>query len=140
MMEAALASKTPDLMTPMFDRLSKSGLKSAILLAALRMEETLVVTEADIHKAFYYVEYWRSCSLEVVENIGRTTSERMVQNVLRAIKKGDQGMTRSEMMQRWHMNARDAEQILMTLEQRGLISRRKSGRTEMLHATSIPNQ
>lgn len=139
MMDAALKSKQPDLMTPMFDRLSKSGLKAAVLLAALRMEREIVVTPRDIIKAFSYVEYWRTCALEVVENIGRTTSERLVQNVLRAIRRKD-GLTRSEMMQQWHLNARDAEQLLMTLEQRGLISRRKSGRTEWLYATVIPNQ
>lgn len=141
MMKAALETKIPDLMTPMFDRLSKSGLKAALLLAALRMEDKLVVTAEDINKAFYYVEYWRSCTLEIIENIGRTTSERLVQNILRSLRKNDaNGMTRSEMMQRWHMNARDAEQVLMTLEQRGEITRRKSGRTEWLHATVIPNQ
>lgn len=139
MMEAALKSREPDLITPMFDRLSKSGLKAAVLLACMRMEDKLVVEESDIMKAFSYVEYWRTCSIEVVENIGRSTSERVIQSVLRMIRKED-GCTRSEVMQRWHLDARSAESILMTLEQRGLLNRRKSGRTEWLYATVIPNQ
>lgn len=140
MMSAALGSRMPDLMTPMFDRLSKSGLKAAILIAACRMETHLTVTEADINKAFYYVEYWRTCSLEVIENIGRTTNERLLQSIYRTIRKRQEGLTRSEMMQTFHLNARDAESICMTLEQRGLITRRKSGRTEWLYPTVIPNQ
>jgi hypothetical protein len=139
MMKAALASKLPDLMTPMFDRLSKSGLKAAVLLAALRMEEKIVVTKRDLVKAFSYVEYWRSCGLEIVENIGRTSSERLLQNIMRALKKSAEGITRSQLMQTYHLDARAAENVLMTLEQRGLITRRKSGRTEWLYANVIPN-
>jgi ribosomal protein S25 len=88
-------------------------------------------------KAFSYVEYWRHCSLEVVENLGRTASERHVQTIFRAIQKTN-GVSRSEVMQRYHLDARNAEMVLMTLEQRGLISRRKSGRTELLYANAIP--
>jgi hypothetical protein len=137
MMTAALGSSMPDLMTPMFDRLSKSGLKAAVLLAAEEMSDRLVVEERHLVKAFSYVEYWRHCSLEVVENLGRTASERHVQTIFRAIQKTN-GVSRSEVMQRYHLDARNAEMVLMTLEQRGLISRRKSGRTELLYANAIP--
>lgn len=139
MMDAALHAKQPDLMTPMFDRLSKSGLKCAVLLACLRMESKLVVTEADILKAFSFVEQWRGYALEVVENIGRTSSERTIQNLYRMIKKSE-GITRSEIMQHMHLNARDTEQMLMTLEQRGQVSRVKSGRTERLYSTVVATQ
>jgi hypothetical protein len=141
MMAAALASKMPDLMTPMFDRLSKSALKASLLLAALRMESSIRVTAEDINKGFYFAEYWRGCALEVVENLGRSTGERLIQNVLRGLRKAKAGgLTRSEVMQNWHLDARNAENVLMTLEQRGLINRRKSGRTEWLYPTVIPNQ
>lgn len=137
MMSAALGSNQPDLMTPMFDRLSKSGLKASVLLAAEEMSDRLIVEERHLVKAFSYVEYWRQCSLEVVENLGRTASERHVQTIYRAIQKVN-GVSRSEVMQRYHLDARTAEGVLTTLEQRGLITRRKTGRTELLYANAIP--
>jgi hypothetical protein len=139
MMKAALASKHPDIMTPVYDRLSKSGLKSALLIAALRMDPNIVVTKLDLLKAFTYVEYWREFALDIIANIGRTTSERTMTNVLREIKRKS-GITRSEIMQHHHLNSRDAELILMTLEQRGQIFRVKSGRTERLHDAVAPHQ
>lgn len=139
MMGAALKSRMPDLMTPMFDRMSKSGLKAAVLLAATRMEKEVVVTVDDLLKSFSYVEQWRMYAVQVIENIGRTTGERNIQVILRAIQR-KVGVTRSEIMQQHHMDARGAEQVLMTLEQRGLISRTKSGRTERLYPTAIVNQ
>jgi predicted transcriptional regulator len=136
MTKAALATDERDLYMPMFDRLSKSGLKCAVLLAALRGEEQIVVTEGDLMKAFSYVEYWRTCAMEVISNVGRTSSERILQQIMKHIARED-GVTRSLVMQRFHLNSRDAETILMTLEQRGMVNRVKAGRTERLYPISI---
>jgi hypothetical protein len=139
MMQDALQGEHPELLTPMFDRLSKSGLKAAVLLACLRQEERLVVSELDIIKAFSYVEQWRMTAVEILNNLGRTASERHLQQVMRAIQK-QPGLLRSKLMQQYHLSARDTEAILMTLEQRGSIQRVKHGRTERLNPTVIPNQ
>jgi hypothetical protein len=141
MLRDALGTNVPETTTPMFDRLAKSGLKTATLLAALRMEDRVVVQEHDLYKAFWYVEQWRMNAIDILQNIGQTQSEKQVQNVLRAITKAPpEGLIRSQLMQRQHLNARDAEGILMTLEQRGQIQRIKHGKTERLHPTVIPNQ
>lgn len=140
MLRDALDSEHPDLVTPTFDRLCKSGLKASVLLAALRMEDNIVVQEADVLKAFYYVEQWRVTAVEVLNNIGRTTTERQLATILKAIQREPEGLLRSKLMQRYHLNAKDTEQILMTLEQRGSIQRIKHGRTERLYPTVIPNQ
>lgn len=139
MMKAALQGYQPDLLTPMFDRLSKSGLKAAVLLAALQMDEKVVVTERELIKAFSYVEYWRQGAIQLLTNIGRTASERQTQNLLRSIMR-EPGIMRSVLMQRNHLTAREAEAILMTLEQRGSVQRIKSGRTERLYPTHTNNQ
>jgi hypothetical protein len=141
MMRDALGTSQPDLTTPMFDRLSKSGLKAAVLIASLRGEEQIVVQEADLFKAFWYVEQWRMTAVDILQNVGKTQSEKQVQNVLNAILKAPpEGLIRSQLMQRQHLNAKETEGILMTLEQRGQIQRVKHGKTERLHPTIIPSQ
>jgi hypothetical protein len=139
LMQTALESQYPDMLTPMFDRLAKSGLKAAVLIACLDMLDHVTVDDIHLMKAFYYVEQWRQGSLELLTNIGRTTTERQVQHLMRAIASSP-GIYRSSLMQRYHLSAREAEASLMTLEQRGLIQRVKSGRTESLHPTVVANQ
>lgn len=136
MMQAALESRSPELMTPMFDRLAKSALKCALLIAATRCQDEVVVNELDLLKAIQYTERWREFTVDILHNIGRTTSERLVGTVLRYIERKD-GVLRSELMQVYHLDARTAESILATLEQRGQISRVKSGRTERLHKVNV---
>jgi len=136
MMEAALESRNPDLMTPMFDRLAKSVLKCAVLLAALRCEDSVQVTKLDLLKGISYAEVWREFTVDILHNIGRTTSERLVATVLKYIERKD-GVLRSEIMQVYHLDSRTAEHILSTLDQRGQITRIKSGRSERLHAVQI---
>jgi ribosomal protein S25 len=136
MMQAALESRSPELMTPMFDRLAKSTLKAAVLLAALRLEGEVMVQVTDLNKAIMYCEQWREYTMDVLTNIGRTTSERMVSTVLSYIVR-KQGVMRSELMQIYHLDARQAELILTTLEQRGQVSRVKSGRSERLYPIEV---
>jgi len=136
MVDAAQEGENKELLTPVMDRLSKSGLKAAMLIAASRLREPLRVEEVDIYKAFSYVTEWRKHVLEVVSNVGLSVAERTVTNIQRAIDKhpGD-GVTRSELMRAWHLHKRDADNIFDTLEQRGLITRVRSGNTERLYPT-----
>ena len=134
MLDAGLRAQAPDLATPTFDRLSKSGLKIAVLLAASRRmhSERILVEEDDIIRAFFYVEQWRPHTLEVLMTAGQSPGERNLQYVLKYIK-ANEGCTRSAVMQRFRLNAHNAEQMFLTLEQRGLIIRSKDGRTERLY-------
>jgi uncharacterized protein YijF (DUF1287 family) len=137
MLMSALNSTYKDILTPAFDRLSKSGLKAAVLLsAARRMATDVLVEEQDIVKAFAYVEQWRTYTLDVISNLGRTGAEAEVQRVLATIT-GKPGVMRSEVMQRFRLNAREADGILSTLDQRALINRVKSGRSERLFPSNI---
>jgi hypothetical protein len=133
LLNTGLRSFHSDVLTPSFDRLAKSGLKVAVLVAATRnLSDRVVVEERDIVRAFHYVEQWQGYTLDVLNNIGRTTAERQIELIRGAIMRNE-GVLRSELMQKYHLSARDTDQILMTLDQRGQITRHKSGRTERLY-------
>lgn len=121
------------MMTPTMDRLAKSGLKAAILIAGSRMPSRVVVDEGDILKAFYYVTLWRAHAMEVIANIGVTAQEKRIKQIYEAIRR-DPGVMRSTLMRNFHMNKREANEVLDTLEERGLIIRTKSRGTERLTA------
>lgn len=122
LLQSGLESEKPELMTPLFDRLAKSGLKAAVLLAAARQrEEKVVVEEVDILHAIRYVEGWRSYAIEVVNGIGKTVFEREAEKILGAIAKRP-GIGRAQLMQSYHLTARNADQIFDTLMQRGQIT------------------
>jgi hypothetical protein len=85
----------------------------------------------DLIKAIAYGEQWRDHAIEIVNGVGTTTYERQLMNVLQTIKKHP-GILRSELMQSYHLRARDCDTILETLDQRTLILRQRSGKTEKL--------
>jgi len=137
LLEEGLKSRRPEIMTPMGDRLAKSILKAAVLLAASRQKnDTVEVTKEDILRCIKYGESWYGFALDVMNNVGKGTAERQLDNIIRAIaKNGDRGVPRSQLMQSYHLTSRDANSIFDTLEQRGLITRQRSGRTELLVPT-----
>jgi len=134
MVDFAMNSPDPTTMTPMMDRLAKSGLKSALLIAASRMpEDKLVVTEEDLVHAFYYVEQWLKHTLYIINNLGTSHDERKIQKILAEIQ-ANAGIYRSALMQRNYLTAREADNLFLTLEQRGAIRREKRGaRSERLY-------
>lgn len=137
MLDVGLASNRPDIMTPVYDRLSKSMLKAAILLSCTRQKNNpVVVEEQDIVRAAVYGESWRMYVREVMNNVGLGEQERKLFNILGQIQRKP-GVGRSYIMQAYHLTARDASQILETLEQRGLITRQKAGRAERIWPTEI---
>ena len=137
MLDHAMKSLDPSIMTPMMDRLSKSGIKAAALIAASKLpEEKIIVTEDELLHAFYYVEQWARHTIYIVNNIGRSQDEKMIQRIMDTIN-GSPGVLRSDIMRKNYMSARDAEHILLTMEQRSLIRReKKGGRGERLYASS----
>jgi len=124
MVDDALTSNQHELYTPVFSRLAISGLKAAVLIAAAnRLEDNVVVTEQDLIKAFAYVEMWREHSLNVIGNVGMTVAERQIERTLGYIRRKP-GISRSELMRNMKLMARDADNILATLEQRGIVNRK----------------
>lgn len=135
MLSSALQSTVKELMTPTMARLAVSGLKASVLLAAARQtEDRVLVEESDIIRAFYYIEQWREYSLEIVANVGKSSTEYQIDRVLSTIRRNP-GITRSQIMQNHHLTAREADMLFATMEQRNLVNRSKSGRAERL---SIP--
>lgn len=130
MLQCGLDSEKPDLMTPLFDRLAKSTLKAAVLLAAARQFDQQVRVEiTDILHAIKFCEQWRSYAIEVVNGIGKTVFERDLEKILRAVHKRP-GIGRGQLMQSYHLTARQADQVFDTLIQRGQITmtRTETGR------------
>lgn len=134
MLDFAIKSHDPTIMTPMMDRLAKSGLKASVLIAASRMpEDNVVVDETDLVHAFYYIEQWMKHTLYIISNLGTSHDERKLQKILAEIQ-SNAGIQRSTLMQRNYLTAREADNLFATLEQRGAIRRDKRGaRTERLY-------
>jgi hypothetical protein len=137
MVENGLKSSAPDMMTPTYDRLAKSILKAAVLLSASRQRGyKVIVEEKDLLRAMLYGEQWIGYAKDVMANVGKNGNERLLDNIANKIKR-DPGVSRSTIMQHFHLGARDATQLFDTLEQRGKIVRQKAGRTEQLYPTTV---
>lgn len=122
----ATDSDIADMMLPMMDRLSKSGLKAAALIAAAeRLNEKIIIHVNDILHAFSYVERWMEYAFEVVTNAGKSADERLLENIVAYIT-ANPGAPRYKVMQRYRLSARLADGIFSTLTQRGLVSVQKN--------------
>jgi hypothetical protein len=137
LVDLGMRSTMPEILMPMMDRLAKSGLKAATLIAASRglAGSSLEITEKDLLKAISYVDKWRDYAIQVIRNIGMSTQERLIDNVFRAIQRTP-NILRSTLMQNYHLTKRDADLIMDTLDQRGLISRTRHGASERYSATT----
>ena len=118
LLNIAKASPTEDLLNAVFERTIVSGIKMAGLLAASEFSTT--IGESEMRRAFYYIEKWLPHTMHVVDNIGITVSERQIQHTLRLIRTKD-GVNRSYIMRTMKLTARNAKEIIETLEQRGEI-------------------
>jgi hypothetical protein len=132
MLQSGLKAEHPDIMTPTYDRLSKSILKAATLLAASEQRDQEVVVDlSHLLRAIYYGEQWRTFVDEVMSQIGLGQAERQLEGIVRSIERKP-GITRSQIMQWHHLTAYETTRIFETLEQRGSIIRKQTGRTEQL--------
>jgi hypothetical protein len=134
LVKSGLESEQPDLMTPLYDRLAKSTLKAAVLIAADRQRSDQVAVEVrDIVHAIRYAEQWRAYAIEIVNGIGKSVWERDLDRILIAIAKRP-GIGRSQLMQSYHLNARQADLIFDTLMQRGQITVNRIGGKQVFYA------
>lgn len=129
MMKAGLASDQPEIMTPMYDRLCKSTLKAAVLIASSRQRpeigEEVEVARDDLLRAISLAEEWREYGNMIIKDVGITQNEKEFQRILEAVIRKP-GVSRSQLMQNHHLTARAADAIFSTLEQRGLINRHRT--------------
>jgi len=123
-------SWNPAVMTPVYDRLSKSIIKAAVLVASTRRFESVVnVTLDDLLIAIRYGEEWRAFAEEVIVSIGIDGDERKVGKVLEYIKAHTPtgGLSRSNICRTFRLPARKAAEIFETLEARGQIGKISEG-------------
>lgn len=133
---AGVNADQPDIMTPVYDRLAKSILKASVLIAAANVKDErheVTVTLQDLLVAIRYGNIWRDYSNDIVNGIGRSANEIMLQRIMQTIRRHP-GTTRAKLMQWYHLEARQAEIIFATLEQRGLIVATRMGRTWVYEA------
>jgi uncharacterized protein DUF3987/DNA primase RepB-like protein len=133
MLEAGMQSARPEMMTPVYDRLAKSMLKSAVLLAASEQRnDTVIVEEKHMVRAMLYGESWRMYARDVMSSVGQSTNERRLDLIYKAICSRP-GISRSTIMQNYHCDSREMESIATTLEQRSLITRQRQGKGQIFY-------
>jgi hypothetical protein len=71
-----------------------------------------------------------------MEQVGKGQHEKLLDNIYNAVVRKP-GVTRSYIMQSYHLTARETSQAFETLEQRNLISRQRAGKGEVLFPTEI---
>lgn len=123
LVEVAARSAQSGVALPTFERLSRSMLKMAVLVAASRQEPEsnyIQVTVDDILHACKYVQHWGNYSIEVISNIGRTVLIRVLEKVLHTIEKNP-GITRGQIMRMTNLSKREMTEVEETLEERGQI-------------------
>lgn len=122
---------------PTFTRLAFSLLKMSLLVAASRREpdsaNRLMVEITDVKQAAFYIERWGHYSIDLILNAGRSSNEKIISRAVGLIKKNE-GMPKSELMQRMHLTARDAKDLIDTMVQRGLINTTPAGRGIRLYS------
>jgi hypothetical protein len=125
MHKMAFESDVTDLMMPMMDRLAKSGMKMATLIAAAeRLDAKITVFKTDILHAFHYIESYLDYTIEVVSNAGKSASEMLIEKVVSYVTINP-GVARSLLMRKFHMTSKSADVLFDTIEQRGLVTKAK---------------
>lgn len=121
MHKMAFDSDVKHMMLPTMDRLAKSGLKIAALIAASdRLTDKIVIHEIDMLHAFHYIESYLGYSIEAVSNAGKSSQEMMLELIYSYIAENP-GVQRALLMRKYRLNAKTADIIFDTLSQRALI-------------------
>lgn len=126
MLTAAHDSSFRDKALPTFDRLSKSMMKLGVLLAASRQEPVggaFNVEKRDIDSAARYVQEWGKYSVDLIMNVGKTQSLRLVERIREMINERP-GILKSELMRLSHLSSREMNDVIGTLIDRGEIVRK----------------
>ncbi len=135
MLHFGVESERPEIMTPVYDRLSKSVLKAAVLIAAAEDQnpENVTVELEHLLKAMTYGDTWRAYAVDIINGVGKTADERTVERIMGLIK-ARPGSTRSQIMQAYHLTATQANAIFNTIEQRMLVYTTSTGRGKGYYA------
>jgi hypothetical protein len=134
---AITASRAPlsELALPTYERASRSLLKMCMLVAAVRREPdngVLEVNEEDVAIAAKYLQKWLPCSVDLIANSGRTTTMRLLENIMGAIRK-EPGILRGKVMQHYRLTRREMDEVQNTLEDRGQVRVERKGKAQFLY-------
>lgn len=125
-------SEMPVVMTPVGDRLAKSILKAAVLMAASRQrndDTKVLVTKDDILRAIRFGESWREYATEVISAVGVTGDERLIAKIEKEVmESGVAGVQYSTIMRRYRLSARQGREIMDTMTSRNLVSSKPVGK------------
>jgi hypothetical protein len=127
--QQAYNSSVSNYALPTYERLSRSMLKMALLLGAARQEPNdlrYVVDVEDIDNAAYYVRRWGVYSIDVINNIGKSSQTRISDRIRMAIEKNP-GIQHSILMRNTHLSKREMDAVIETLIDRGEIRKLKKG-------------
>lgn len=130
MIEEASQSHFAMMALPTFERMSRSLLKLAVLLAASRQEpkdSAFDVEQRDIENAARYIQKWGKYSVELLLNVGKTDSLRLLEKVRKVID-GRPGIFKSELMRLTHLSSKQMTEVITTLIDRGEINRKPAGK------------
>lgn len=108
---------------PVYDRLCTSTLKAALLIAASRQraKTTVEVTKDDILHAIYYATQWRKYASEIVNGIGKSSDERLIDRIYTTIRDSRMGVSRAELMTMYRLDVKRADMLFTTMTQRNMI-------------------
>lgn len=122
-------------LTPVYDRLAKSILKAAILIAASRQRGSIIhVDKADILHAIYYGRHWKTYGSEIVNGVGKSKEERLIDSIVNRLKTMPGGIARAELMRDYQLTNKRAAELFATMLQRNLIHKTQFGTSELYHA------
>jgi Protein of unknown function (DUF3987) len=123
-------SSIPGLALPTFERISRSLLKMALVLAAARQtpkKGKITVSDNDIKNAAFYIQDWGRYSVDMITNAGKKTSEKLLDKIVKTIREKP-GIPRADLTRRHHLSKREADEVVATLEDRMLIRLEKHGK------------
>lgn len=122
-------------LTPVYDRLAKSILKAAILIAASRQRGSVIhVDKNDILHAIYYGRHWKTYGSEIVNGVGKSKEERLIDSIVTRLKTVPGGIARAELMRDYQLSNKHAAELFATMLQRNLIHKTQFGPSELYHA------
>lgn len=130
MMHVANDSPISPLALPTFERMSRSLLKMAMILAATRQipkDEKIKVEVDDVNSAAWYIQDWGRYSIDLIMQSGTKQNERILNKMLRIIQENP-GILRSSIMGHMHLTKREADELFSTLEDRNVIRKEGQGR------------
>lgn len=117
-------STNPDIYIPLFDRLTNTIIKVAMLLCGA--ESRSEITFTDVVKAISYSDRWLISIVDFAESLERMPDmdkyEKKIDKILKRLKHaGKDGIDRADLMRSYHIRSRDIEDIEKTLVARGQI-------------------